>query len=46
MTFFSDFGRKIERHAVRFKGLVETATKLLGFGRLTRVKKHCFKLLS
>ena len=46
MTFFwslPDFGRKIGRHAVRFQGSVETATKLLGFGRLARVKKHCTK---
>ena len=46
MTFFFwsslDFGRKIGRHAVFFWGSVDTATKLLGFGRLARVKKHCF----
>ena len=46
MTFFwssPDFGREIGRHAVRLQGSVKTATKLLGFGRLARVKKHCYK---
>ena len=38
-----DFERKIGRHAVRFQGSVETATKLLGFGCLARVKEHCAK---
>ena len=45
MTFFfwssPDFEREIGHHAVRFQGSVETATKLLGFGRLARVKKRC-----
>ena len=42
-TFFwcsPDFGRKIGCHAVRFYGSVDAATKLMGFGHLTRVKKH------
>ena len=41
-----DFERKIGRHAARFYGSVETATKLLGFGRLARVKKHCIRRLA
>ena len=32
------------RHAVRFYGSFETASKLLGFGRLALVKKHCVNM--
>ena len=48
-TFFwcsPDFERKIGRHAVHFYGSVNTATKLMGFGHLTRVKKHRFRAKS